>query len=224
MSYSAISSQISKPSILALLIAVREYGYAPFLSYFYTIRQVGSKFSKSHTLSHVARRWRIDHTVPLVSALLHLALELTGVQRLQQLKAAKKFGRDTHDRTIVVELATVVWSRENRNEDTILEELVAILNNHVSAADEVEVVASKELSDDLLSKRIANTTFAALPIVLLLGRVRPEEIVEETEVGNISWASNLADVIHVTESRRQTTVNTEDLAGDDCCDWKLRKR
>jgi hypothetical protein len=45
---------------------------------------------------------------------------------------------DAHHRTRIVELATVVWCGEERDEQTLREELVSVLNNlHSKTKDDV---------------------------------------------------------------------------------------
>lgn len=92
----------------------------------------------------------IEELVPLVPALLDVALEGIRVQGLEQLKAAEELCRDRHDGTPVVKLSAVlvdvssvawvlgkrtyVWRAKDSDENPIVEEFVAILNNHVRSA------------------------------------------------------------------------------------------
>lgn len=106
-----------------------------------------------NTLRSIAN-WRraVDYAVSLMSALLHLTLERTRVERFQQLKTAQQLRRDAHDGTVIVKLATVVGSGEDRDEDAVFEEFVSVLDNHVSAADQIKLVTIEKLENDALSE------------------------------------------------------------------------
>lgn len=56
---------------------------------------------------------------------------------------------NAHHGTGVVELSAVVWRREQRNQLSLREELVAVLNDLVSAAYQVHVVLLEESRDDI---------------------------------------------------------------------------
>ena len=122
---------------------------------------------------HPSGRRAVNHAIPLVSALLHLALQRAGVQGFEQLEATEELRRHAHDGAVVVEFATVVGSREHRDEDAVLEELVPILDYHVCPTDQVEVVPGEELSDNPLAKRVAHAPLASLPVLLLVGGIGP---------------------------------------------------
>lgn len=175
----------------------------------------------------------VEKLVPLVPALLDVALEGIRVERLEQLKAAEELCRDRHDGTPVVKLSAVlldvsdvrsvawvlgrityVWRAEYCDENPIVKEFVAILNNHVRSAHQVKVVRGKEIRNNLFAKAIADSPLIGLPVLFHFRRVGPQKVVEQAVIGNIGGSGNVADVIHVAKSRRQAAVNAKDLAGN----------
>lgn len=55
--------------------------------------------------------WAVQHAIPLVSTFLDMALQRTGVQRLQQFETAEKICRDRHDCAPVVKLAAILGEK-----------------------------------------------------------------------------------------------------------------
>ena len=90
-----------------------------------------------------------------------------------------------HHGTGVVELAAVVGSAEQRNELTLREELIAILNDLMRAADEIHVVFLEEARDDVGTEREGNATVVFGPARDILVGVGPQQVAEETAVGDL---------------------------------------
>ena len=157
----------------------------------------------------------VHHLLPLGAALLDVALERARVERLEQLEAAQQLVADAHDGAPVVELAAVVGRGEDGDEDAVLKELVAVLDDHVGAADEVEVVALQEVHDDGLAEAVADAALVGLPVGRHVGRVAPQQVVEQAVVRHVGGARDLADVVHVGQAGAQAAVHAEDLARHD---------
>lgn len=88
-----------------------------------------------------------------------MTLKRRGIEWLQQLETAEKFRRDGHDGTPVVKFAAVlaygvsivskmiiarrktyIGCTEDRDQNPIVKEFVSVLDNHVRAADQVEIM------------------------------------------------------------------------------------
>ena len=97
---------------------------------------------------------------------------------------------------------TYVGSRKDGDQDPVVEKLVAIFNHHVRSADQIKVMPLQELHDDLLPKAVTDPPFVRLPIRIHLGRVTPQQVIQQTVVGHIGRTSNLSDVVHVRQRWR----------------------
>ena len=113
---------------------------------------------------------------------------------------------------------TYVRSTENGDKNAISVELITVLDNHVRTADQIEIMSGEEVRDNLLSETVTDTSFVRFPVLIHVGWIRPEEIVEQSVVGNIGGAGNVANIVHVAKSRRKTAVNAEDLASNNSSD------
>ncbi len=83
---------------------------------------------------------------------------------------------DGHDCASVVELPAVVRSREQGDERSLVEELVAVLNDLVSAHNQTQVVLGQESVQDVCAKVVAHAAIAGLPTVGCLKREQSIEV------------------------------------------------
>lgn len=93
---------------------------------------------------------------------------------------------DAHHGTGVVEFAAVVGCAEKRNELSLREELVAVLDNLMGAANEVHIVLLQKARDDIRSEGERDTSIVFAPSSDIFVGVRPEEVAEESAVGDLS--------------------------------------
>jgi hypothetical protein len=100
---------------------------------------------------------------------------------------------DAHHRTRVVELSAVVWRTEKCDELTLREELVAVFYDLVSTADEIHVVLLQETRHDVGTEGKANTSVVLAPPSDVLVGVGPQQIAEETAVGNLDSSVLVVD-------------------------------
>lgn len=75
-------------------------------------------------------------------------------------------------------------------------------------------MSGEEVHYHLFAKAITDTPLIGLPILIHVCRITPEQVVEQAVVGHIGGTRNLSDVVHVRQARRQSSVHTEDLVGD----------
>lgn len=111
--------------------------------------------------------------------------------RIAYLERTQQTLVNTHHCTSIVELSTVVWRREQRNQLSFGEELVSVLDNLVSAAYQVHVVLLKESGDDIWTKSEGDTTVVLGPSGNVLVWVGPEQVAKETAVWDLMWRSVL---------------------------------
>ena len=88
---------------------------------------------------------------------------LLRTRRLEYLERAHERVVYRHHCAGVDELAAVVWRREDRDEFTTSEELVAILDDLVGTHDQVEVVPAEELSDDVAAEGERDSPVVLVP-------------------------------------------------------------
>lgn len=91
----------------------------------------------------------------------------------------------THHGAGVVELAAVVGRAEEGYELALREELVTILDDLVSTADQVHVMFLKEPGNHVRSKGERHATVILAPSSDVLIRVGPQEIAKQTTVGDL---------------------------------------
>lgn len=155
------------------------------------------------------------------------------LSRLENLERAQQALVYAHHRTSVVELATVVGCREKGDKLALAEELVSVLDDLVSTANEVHVVLLEEARDNVGSESERDTAIVLAPACDVLIRVRPKQIAEKTAVGDlklcqseafqairnsrtyVSGAHDTSDLLHGVEVGAQATVHGEDLLVDD---------
>ena len=160
--------------------------------------------------------------------------------RTTNLEGAEQALVHAHHGAGIVELAAIVGGAEERHELTLGEELVAVLDDLVSTADEVHVVFLQEAGDDVWAKGERDTAVVLGPAGDVLVRIGPEQIAEETAVGDlevdwsalgsgsdkrgadvffsptyISRAHDAADLLHRVQIGAQAAVHGEDLLVND---------
>jgi hypothetical protein len=72
---------------------------------------------------------------------------------------------------------------------SLREELVTVLYDLMGAADEVHVVLLQEARYDIRAECEGDTSIVFAPASNVLVRIRPEEIAEETAIGNLDWSA-----------------------------------
>lgn len=108
------------------------------------------------------------------------------LRRLEDLEGAQQTLIYAHHRAGVVELAAVVGRREEGHKLALAEELVAVLDDLVSTADQIHVVLLQESRDHVGAKGEANTAIVFAPPGDVLVGVGPKQIAEKTAVRDLS--------------------------------------
>ena len=135
--------------------------------------------------------------------------------RLKDLEAAHESVVDAHHSACVVELTAVVGCGEQRDQLPLREELVAVFNHLMGAADQVDVVLLVEGRDNLLPEGERDSTVVLAPALHVLVGVRPEQVAEEPGVGHVGRAHDTLNLLEGAELGAETTVHAEDLLVDD---------
>ena len=159
--------------------------------------------------------WRCCGSRPVCSRLSkRCAKVLSLICWFEDLKAAHESLVHGHHRTGVVKLAAVIWRTKQCYKLATLEEFVAVLDDLMRSADQIDVVLLIELAHDVLSESETNATVIITVVFNSSLRVGPQQVTEETRVGHISRTHNILDLVQVLELGTQTTVHAEDLLVD----------
>jgi len=137
---------------------------------------------------------------------------------LEDFEAAHQGFVDGHHGSSVVELATVVRSAEECDELSLGKELVAVLNNLVSPANQIEVLLLQEAGHDVWAEDEGDATVVLCPASDVLVRISPKKITNHAGVGHVGWAHQAPHLIKAGDLRRQTTVHAHDLLIDKSAD------
>ena len=106
--------------------------------------------------------------------------------RLQDLERAQQTLIHTHHSPSVVELAAVVWCREQRDELALAKELVPVLDDLMRTAYQVHIVLLQEAGHDVWAEGEGNTSIVFAPAGDVLVRIRPQQIAEQSTVRDLS--------------------------------------
>ena len=112
-------------------------------------------------------------------------LEKRAETRITNLEGAEQTLVNAHHGTSIVKLSTVVGSTEQGNQLALGEEFVAVLDDLVGTADEIHVVLLEESRDNVGAESERDTTVVLAPASDVLIRVRPQEIAQESTIGDL---------------------------------------
>lgn len=98
------------------------------------------------------------------------------LSRLEDLERAEKRLIHAHHSAGVVELATVVRRRKERDELPLGEKLIPVFDDLVRAADQIHVVLLQEARDDIRPERKTHAAVVLGPPCNILVRVAPQQV------------------------------------------------
>ena len=150
----------------------------------------------------------------LVSSLIRKALPL--LCRFEDLKRTHERLVNTHHGTRIIELSAIVGGRKESHKLSPSKELVSILYNLVSTANQIQIVLVQELSNNILPKGERDTPVVLTPSVDFLIGVRPEEVTQEASIRYVCGPDDTLHLVEASEFRAETTVHAEDFFIDHC--------
>ena len=89
--------------------------------------------------------------------------------------------------------------------------LVSIFNYLVRATDQVQLMLSKELSDNVAAVGEGHTPVVLCPPINCVIGVGPNEITQQAGIWYVRWAGDVCNVIQRVQLRAQSSVDTEYL-------------
>ena len=93
---------------------------------------------------------------------------------------------NAHHGAGVIKLAAVIGSTEQCHELAFREEFVTVFNDLMGSADEVHVMLLQEAGHDIGPKGEGHTTVVFAPARDVFIGIGPEEIAQETAIGNLA--------------------------------------
>jgi hypothetical protein len=121
---------------------------------------------------------------------------------------------DSHHGPAVVELAAVVRSREYGDQLFFGEELVAILDDLMGSANEVELVFPQKGGYYVASEHVAHSSLGLSPHLYTGLRVCPQKIAQKPRIRNIGGSYYFVDLINRSQVRREAPVHAENFVLD----------
>lgn len=103
--------------------------------------------------------------------------------RLQDLEAAQQRVIHTHHRACIVKLSTVIRCREECDQLSLSEKLVAVFHHLMCSADQVHVVLLQESRHHIWTEGERNTAVIFGPSGNVLVGIRPQQITEQSWYG-----------------------------------------
>jgi len=136
-------------------------------------------------------------------------------QGFDDLKGAEQSFVDAHEGAGVVELAAIVWRGEDGDELPVGEELVAVFDDLVGPANEIEIVFLEELGDLVGAEGVGDAPVVFAPALDVGVGVGPEEVTQEALVGDVDGPLYGFDLVEGLHVRRKAAVHAEDLVIDE---------
>lgn len=114
-------------------------------------------------------------------------------------------------------------TRENRHYITVLGPVVTFHDQLMSSCNQGQAVVMVESLRDILPECVPRTTRGDTPAASVV-RIRPQEITHGTLVGNFLDAVQSPDVVQSVDTRRQSTVEAENLVVDQSSEGQVVKQ
>lgn len=115
---------------------------------------------------------------------------------LSYLKRTHEWIIDWHHSAGVVKLSAVIWGGEERNQRAFGKELVAVFDDLVGPANQIQVMAVEELRYDVGTEGEAHAAVVLAPTLHVLVWVRPKEITKETSVWYVCRPHYPTNLLH----------------------------
>mmetsp|Transcript_41627 Transcript_41627/g.61077 ORF Transcript_41627/g.61077 Transcript_41627/m.61077 type:complete len:264 (+) Transcript_41627:174-965(+) len=131
--------------------------------------------------------------------------------RSQYLERAHEALVHAHHGTGVIELPAVVGGREESHQASLGEKLVAVFDDLVGTADEVEVVLFQKVLHHCGAERVRHASVVGGPHWLFPIRIGPQEVTEQAGFWHITRPNQASDLVHVVEFRRESAVHAENF-------------
>lgn len=138
----------------------------------------------------------------------------------QYLERAQQALVYAHHSASIVEFTTVVRGGEQGNQLPLRKELVSVLDDLMSPANEIHIMFLQEPRNHIRAEGEGYATIVFAPAGDILVWIGPEQVAEQTTIGNISWTHDPPDLFHGVQIWGETTMHGENFLIDDRSDWE----
>ena len=142
-------------------------------------------------------------------ALTYIGLSLTRCRVKLQESVLHEFVY-LHDGCLITASITVVWCREYCNNVALMSPVVSVHHKLMGTWDQLEAISMVELLWDVLTKRIASTSWGDTPTAAII-RVRPQQVAYGALVRNFLHSIELTDLVKSVDRWGETSMETEYL-------------
>lgn len=104
---------------------------------------------------------------------------------LQNLERAHEGVINTHHCSSIVKFTAIVGSTKYRHQLSAREKLIAILNNLVSSADQIQIMSSQKLRHNIFTEGKRYSAVIFTPSDNIFVRIGPQQIAKKTSVRDI---------------------------------------
>ena len=121
--------------------------------------------------------------------------------RFEDLERTHEGFVDRHHRSGVIEFTTIIRCGKNRDQLSPCEELVPIFDDLMRADDQIQIVFVQERRHDVLTERKGHTPIIFTPSIDFLIGIRPDQITQETGIGDVRGTCNSRNLLQVGQFR-----------------------
>lgn len=125
---------------------------------------------------------------------------------------------DLHDGGLITASVAVVWSWENSDNISVVRPIITVHYKLMCSSDELQVIWMIELLWDILSKRVTSTSWRNTPTASIIW-IRPQKITDWTFMRDFHVSIELLDLIKSIDTWGETTMEAEDAALNNGCEW-----
>lgn len=127
------------------------------------------------------------------------------------LKRTHEWIIDWHHSAGVVEFSAVIWSGEQRDQRAFGKELVAVFDDLVGPANQIQVMAVEELRDNVGTEGETHAAVILAPALHVLVWVRPKEITQKSSVWHVCRSHYSANLLHALKWLTTVSCNRHTL-------------
>ena len=142
------------------------------------------------------------------------------ISRLQEWEAAHQGIVHGHQSSWIVELAAVIGRTEDSDELSTGKEFIAIFDDLMGTADKIDIVLLEELLYHGFTECIAHSSIILTPTTLGLLWVWPQQVAQETILGDFSRSSDLLELGDSNKLGREPSMHTKNLVVNQACHWQ----
>jgi len=143
--------------------------------------------------------------------------------RPQDLEGTHQRVIDGHHRPGIIEFSAIIRRRENGNELPFGEELVAVLDDLMSAHNQVELMAFQEVLNHIGSKGEGHASVILAPALDVGIGIGPHKVAQQPRVRNVRRPHNTPNLFQTPQIWGKAAMDAQDLVLNDGAEWQTVK-